>query len=65
MKTKHCDTCLYFTFNVIEAKDVCKKKHLPRFYMPKSYKDVFFGNFGYKRRCKDHVEDNHAGQSNS
>ena len=48
MKTKLCENCKHFRWKNLNGD--CKKKHKPRFYMPKHPLDF---EYGYKRKCKD------------
>lgn len=48
MKTKNCDECKHQEWIGLQMQ--CKKKHNPRFYMPKNELDT---DWGYKRKCED------------
>ena len=49
-KTKHCDECAYFNYDLVPGKPLCEKGHKPRWYGQKAVYDT---DWGYKRRCDD------------
>jgi hypothetical protein len=58
-KTQHCDKCRnfgvipYLGIGPTQYRAQCMQGHGLRFYKPKTERDAYWGDWGWKRRCED------------
>lgn len=49
--TRHCDDCVFFSYDPNANEAECEKGHKLRFFLPKSAVDF---DYGWKRKCSDY-----------